>query len=179
MRLRIVAVAIMAALAAGPANAAMGVLDSVELGVLDHDIAIGTSHREPGADVNTEIRFVSPGWLAPLFAPRPHLGFEANTSGGNSYGYGGLTWEVPFGSAFFADLGLGGAVHTGPDTVSRTTTDRKGLGTRALFHESVDLGYHLTRHWSFAAYIDHVSNADLGSHNPGITNLGARVGYSF
>ena len=169
---------VVALLAVGRSDAATGVLDELKLGVLDHDIAIGGHHVEPGVDANAELLFVSPGLLAPILAPRPHLGVTVNSDGKNSYAYAGLTWLAAFGNVF-ADLGLGGAVHDGPDSVSRFTTNHKGLGTRVLFHEELEIGYRFSPAWSVAAFLDHISNANLGNHNPGLTNLGARMGYSF
>jgi lipid A 3-O-deacylase len=172
-------VAVLTFAAAGRAEAQMGILDEVKLGVLDHDVPIGADHKEGGADINGEVLFVSPGFLAPVWAPRPDIGVTVNSAGGNSYAYAGLTWTANFTDAIFADLGLGGAIHDGPDTTSTFTRDHKGLGTRFLFHESVELGYRMTPRWNVALFLDHVSNADLGSQNPGITNLGLRLGYAF
>jgi lipid A 3-O-deacylase len=165
------------AAAATPGHAASGPFDELRLGVSAHDVAIGGDSREHGADLNAEILFVSPDLLAPIWAPRPHLGINANVQGKNSYGYFGLTWTGNFFQSFFADLGLGGAIHTGPD--ESTARDHKGLGTRFLFHESVELGYRFLPGQNVGIYIDHVSNANLGSHNPGITNIGARYGIMF
>jgi hypothetical protein len=173
------AIAVAVILASSPAKAAMGILDEVKLGVTDHDAPIGADHRERGADVNLEALFVSPGFLAPIWAPRPDVGININSAGKTSYAYAGLTWAVDFTPVFFGDLSAGGAIHDGPDTVSIHTRDHKGLGTRVLFHESVELGYRLTPIWSVAAFLDHISNAGLGSQNPGVTNVGARVGYKF
>ena len=161
----------------GTSIAAMGPIDEVDLGVLAHDVPIGDDHRENGVDINAEALFVSPALLAPISAPRPHLGVSVNTIGKNSWVYGGLTWTVPIGDMFFGNLGLGGAIHDGPD--SSVARDHVGLGTRVLFHESVELGYRFTPVWNCGVYLEHVSNADLGSHNPGITDLGLRVGYTF
>jgi lipid A 3-O-deacylase len=172
-------VVVLAFAAAGRAEAAMGILDEAKLGILDHDIAIGGDHTEPGADANAELLFVSPSLLAPLWAPRPHVGITINSVGKNSYAYAGLTWTARLTEAIFADLGLGGAVHDGPDSSSVFTRDHKGLGTRVLFHESAELGYRFSNSWSAAVFLDHISNADLGDHNPGLTNLGLRVGYAF
>jgi hypothetical protein len=33
--------------------------------------------------------------------------------------------------------------------------------------------------YSLALFLDHVSNANIGSSNPGITNLGLRLGIAF
>jgi lipid A 3-O-deacylase len=160
-----------------PRAAADGILDEMEFGVLAHDVPIGDQRRETGADASAEVRFVSPDFLAAILAPRPHLGLDVNSAGGNSYAYAGLTWTANFTPVFFANLGLGGAVHDGPD--DSTSETHKGLGTRALFHEYVELGAHLAAPWSTSLFLDHVSNADLGRHNPGLSNLGLRVGYAF
>jgi len=159
------------------AQAAAGILDEAKIGLLAHDVPIGVDHREQGADFNGELLFVSPQFLAPIWAPRPHIGVNINTAGKTSYAYAGLTWLAPLTTTLFADLGLGGAIHDGPD--ESTQRDHKGLGTRLLFHESVEIGYRVTEKASIAVFIDHVSNADVGSHNPGITNLGIRMGWSF
>jgi lipid A 3-O-deacylase len=159
------------------ARASQTILDEAKIGLLAHDVPIGVDHRESGIDINGELLFTSPGLLAAIFAPRPHIGVNVNSAGGNSYAYAGLTWLAPLGARFFTDLGLGGAVHDGPN-VSHTH-DHKGLGTRLLFHESFEIGYRVTARTSVAAFIDHVSNADISAHNPGITNLGVRLGLSF
>jgi hypothetical protein len=158
-----------------------GPIDEVKVGVLGHDVPIGGDHREPGVDLNVEALFVSPDLLRPIFAPRPHLGLVVNSAGKTSYGYFGLTWEAMIsGSAdsragVFGSLGVGGAVHTGPDISSER--DHKGLGTRVLFHESVELGYRFTGGISLSLFLDHISNANLSSHNPGLTNFGLRTGF--
>lgn len=166
------------------ALAHLGPVDELKIGVLGHDVPIGGEHHEPGVDANVEALFVSPDILRPILAPRPTLGLVLNSAGKTSYGYFGLTWEAMLtgtGQAadggIFAALGLGGAVHTGPDISSES--DHKGLGTRALFHESVELGYRFARGISLSLFLDHVSNADLSSHNPGLTNLGLRTGFKF
>jgi lipid A 3-O-deacylase len=161
----------------GRGQAAQGPFDEAKVGIIAHDLPIGAHRIEDGVDFNGEVLFVSPSFLAPIWAPRPHVGVSINSSGGNSYAYAGLTWTASFLGAFFADLGLGGAVHNGPN--HSTDPHHKGLGTRGLFHESVELGYRVTPRQSVALYLDHVSNANIGSRNPGITNLGVRLGLSF
>jgi lipid A 3-O-deacylase len=173
------AIAVLTVAAAGQARAQLGILDEMKIGLLDHDAPIGADHREPGIDANGEVLFVSPGFRAPIWAPRPDVGVNINSAGKNSYAYAGLTWTANFSPVCFGDLSVGGAIHDGPNAVATTQQDHKGLGTRLLFHESVELGYRFTAQWSLAAFIDHVSNAGLGGHNPGITNVGGRVGYKF
>ena len=163
--------------ASGQAKAAAGPLDEVKLGLIAHDVAIGAHRIEDGVDFNGEALFTSPDLLKVIWAPRPHVGVMINSSGGNSYAYAGLTWTVSFLDAFFADLGLGGAIHNGPN--HSTDPHHKGLGTRGLFHESVELGYRFMPSYSLALFLDHVSNANIGNRNPGITNLGLRLGIAF
>jgi hypothetical protein len=168
---------VLAAIPLSRAAADAGIVDDVALGLLAHDVPIGDGHREPGADGNAELRFVSPAFLAPLWAPRPHLGVDLNSAGKNSLAYGGLTWTANFSPLLFGNLGLGGAIHDGPDVSA--TRDHKGLGTRVLFHEYVELGAHIAAPWSASLFLDHASNADLGRHNAGLTNLGLRLSYAF
>ena len=158
-------------------RAAEGPFDEAKLGLIAHDVAIGAHREEGGVDINGEVLFVSPGFLSVILAPRPHFGVSINSDGGNSYAYGGLTWTANFLGSFFADLGLGGAVHSGPDISS--DPHHKGLGTRFLFRESVEVGYRVTQRQSVALYLDHISNARLGKRNPGLTNIGVRVGFAF
>jgi lipid A 3-O-deacylase len=166
---------------AGPAHADPGWIDQVTLGVLAHDIHFLGNHVEPGADLNVEVLFPSPALLRVLGAPRPHLGLSLNTAGATDYAYVGLTWSgrpwhplLALPEGLFVAGSLGGGVHDG----HRNTTlpDRKSLGSRLLFRESVEAGYQLTRTVSLSVMLDHVSNAGLAPHNPGLTNVGARIG---
>jgi lipid A 3-O-deacylase len=169
---------------AGPAHADPGWIDKVNLGVLAHDIHFLGNHVEPGADINIEVLFPSPALLRVLGAPRPHLGLSLNTAGATDYAYVGLTWSgrpwhplLALPEGLFVAGSLGGGVHDG----YRNTTlpERKSLGSRLLFRESVEAGYQLTRQVSLSVMLDHVSNAGLAPHNPGLTNVGARIGLTF
>ncbi len=168
------------------ARAANGIIDEMKLGILDHDVPIGGDHKECCVDVNGEVLFTSPSFLDWFWAPRPNLGVTINTEGKNSYGYFGLAWTGDFlrnsfhpSDSFFWELGLGGAVHTGPNEASPTTRDHKGLGSRILFHEELDLGYRFTWRSNVSLFLDHISDANLTEHNPGLTNLGVRFGFRF
>ena len=158
-------------------NAQAGWLDEAKMGVLEHDVPIGGRHVEPGEDINGELLFRSPGLFDLIGAPRPHLGGSVNSSGATSYGYAGLTWTATFWSSVFASLGLGGAVHNGQ--LDEPAAHRKELGSRALFHEELDLGVRFASRYSLSLFIDHLSDADLTRHNAGLTNIGLRTGYKF
>jgi lipid A 3-O-deacylase len=168
----------------GQAAAQSRIVDEVKAGVMAHDITLGGSHLENGADINGEVLFVSPNFLDIIGAPRPHLGGWVNTQGNTNAAYFGLTWGLPIfksivgaSDALTIYGSLGGAVHDGYE--DSAPPNRKKLGSPVLFRESVELGYQITPVYSISAMVDHISNANLASHNAGITNAGARVGIKF
>jgi lipid A 3-O-deacylase len=161
-----------------------GIVDEVKLGVLAHDITLGGKSVESGADLNGEILFNGPSFLDYIGAPRPHLGLAINTDGNTDQAYFGLTWGLPLLKSIFGHSdsltiygSLGGALQDGYE--DSAPPGRKKLGSVALFRESIELGYQITPVYSISAIVDHISNADLGSHNAGITSAGARIGIKF
>lgn len=153
------------------------IVSEIRGGVYAHDISFWSFHRESGTDINGEVLFVAPDWLAAIGAPRPHLGATVNTSGNTSIAYGGLTWEWDLPADFFVDANLGGAVHNGKlDTNDR---DRKSLGSPVLFRLGAALGYNLTEKVNISLQFEHVSNAYLVNPNEGMDNAGLRLGYRF
>jgi len=173
-------------LALGPtcASAQTKLVDEVKIGGLGHDLGFLTHHVEGGADVNVEMLFTSPDMLRVIGSPRPHIGADINTSGNTSDGYFGLTWGIMliqslFGTndGVFLNGSLGGAIHDG--YIDSAPTGRKRLGSRILFRESAELGYQINPTVSISAILDHISNANLGVHNAGITSAGARLGFKF
>jgi lipid A 3-O-deacylase len=175
-----------ACLALSPAAAVAQnrLIDELKVGGLAHDVTFGGRHLESGADVNLEILFTPPEILRVIGSPRPHIGADINTSGNTSDGYFGLTWGIMliqslFGAndGVFANGSLGGAIQDG--FIDTAPAGRKRLGSRILFRESAELGYQLTPNTSVSAIVDHISNANLGNHNAGITSAGARFGLKF
>ena len=161
-----------------------GIVDEIKLGVLDHDIALGGSAIESGADLNGEILFTSPDFLSFLWSPRPHLGVAINTNGNTDQAYFGLTWGLPLvrhivgqGDALTIYGSLGGAFQDG--YTSNAPLGRKNLGSVILFREAIELGYQITPVYSLSAIVDHISNANLANHNAGITGAGGRTGIKF
>jgi len=172
---------------AGPSHAdEKGWIEEGKLGVLAHDFRVFGLGRpgEPGTDVNVEVLFASPAFLRVLGAPRPHLGLSINTAGATDYGYVGLTWSgrpwrplLTLPDALFVAGSLGGSVHDG--YLNAAPPERKRLGSRLLFRESVEVGYQLSRRVSVSALVDHLSNAGLAHYNQSLNNLGLRVGVTF
>ncbi len=168
-----------------PRTAAPGqILDEFKIGALGHDVGFLGHNIEHGPDVNVEMLFTSPDLLAIIGSPRPHLGADINTAGQTSDGYGGLTWGISViqnlfrpGDFIFAQGSLGLAYQDG--YIDNAPVGRKRLGSPILFRESAEIGYQVTPTISISAILDHISNANLGRHNAGITSAGGRVGVKF
>lgn len=161
-----------------------GVIDEFKAGALWHDIGFLGHHTERGADVDLEMLFTSPDLLSIIGSPRPHLGADINTAGDTSDVFAGLTWGISLiqnlfrpNDAIYITGSLGGAYQDG--YIDSAPDKRKKMGSPVLFRESAELGYQITPVISIGAIIDHISNANLGQHNAGITNAGARLGFKF
>jgi lipid A 3-O-deacylase len=176
--------ALLGGFAPAPAMAQLKLIDEVKIGGLAHDVSFLGRHVESGADVNIEMLFTPPDAFRAIGSPRPHIGADINTRGNTSQGYFGLTWGIMLiqslfspGDGIFANGSLGGAVHDGH--LNTAPPDRKRLGSRILFRESLELGYQINPRVSVSAIVDHISNANLARRNAGITSAGARLGVKF
>lgn len=159
-------------------NAASGFLSEIRIGALNHDANIITVREEDSdIDGNLEFLFTSPRFLHSVWSPRPHLGVSANFGGDTSQGYFGLTWDLDLSNSIFAEVSLGASVHSGE--LDTGDPNRKNLGCRWLFRESISLGYRITEHHNLSVMFDHVSNAELCDRNDGLDSLGLRLGYRF
>lgn len=150
-----------------------------------HDVGIFGDHIEDGADINGELIFKSPDFLKILGSPRQDVGISINTDNKTSFIYLDiLNWDpVLFRDVLRADDGiyaggfLGGAVHDG--NLDHESDGKKALGTRALYHLGVNLGYQINSVNSIEIYFAHLSNAGASSHNAGINDIGLRTGFKF
>src|SRR5262245_7259734 len=128
--------AVAAILTIGPAAQAQQqrrFISEVRAGLMAHDVPIFSNREESGVDINGEILFTSPSLLRAIWAPRPHFGFSANTAGGMSQIYAGLSWEFTVWRRLFAGFSLGGAIHTGPLHDEQRAPGEKAFGSRGLF----------------------------------------------
>jgi lipid A 3-O-deacylase len=168
-----------------PRTAAPGqIVDEVKAGLLGHDVGFLGDNIEHGPDVNLEMLFTSPDLLAVIGSPRPHIGADINTAGETSDAYAGLTWGISViqnlfraDDYVFANGSLGAAYQDG--FIDSGPPGRKKLGSPVLFRESAEIGYQFTPTISISAILDHISNANLGRHNAGITSAGGRIGFKF
>ena len=180
----LVGVALLFGALSSSAAAQMQVVDEVKIGFLAHDIGLFEPHVEDGVDINFETLFVSPDFLGFIGSPRPHIGGWVNTAGNTDAGYFGLTWGITLlenllapGDGVFANASLGGAFQDGYTSIA--PPGRKTLGSRALFRESLELGYQVTPVFSVSGFVDHMSNANLAPQNAGLTDAGVRFGFKF
>ncbi len=143
----------------------------------------GPEGRDGSANLTGEILFAKPFTASDLFTsyfiPRPHVGGSVNVDGRTSFAYAGLSWTIDVTPDIFVEGSFGGAVHNGKDT-SHPLSDRQDVGCSPLFRESGSVGVRLSANWSVMATIEHLSDGGTCSdENRGLTNVGARVGYSF
>ena len=170
---------------AAPHRAAALELSEIRLGVWSNDVAFtgrsGLSfpnpfrhRREGGANLNVELLLVSPGILHVIGAPRPRAGVSINTSGATNDVYVDLDWRYDFRFGLFGEAGLGGLWHDGE---LRDAPGRSELGSRFLFHESLELGWRLRDRYDLSLAWEHMSNASLARPNQGIDRFGLRLGW--
>lgn len=155
-----------------------GILSEVRIGAMGHDVGVfGRSEEDDAVDINAEILFVSPDFLEPIWSPRPHIGITANPNGDTSQVYGGFAWDWNFWGPFFVEGTLALSVHDGERDEVRE--DKKALGCRVLFRESVSLGARFLERHSLSLMLAHISNANLCDNNEGLDTFGIRYGYKF
>jgi hypothetical protein len=154
-------------------------LSEVRAGGLVHD---PLSPERGSVDFSGEALFVkpftSPDPLWNALLPRPDIGGTLNVAGKTSEAYAGAAWDYDVTSRIFAEGTFGGSVnnaHTG----LHVPPGFNAMGCDASFRESASVGYRLTQNWSVMSTTEHMSNAGLCPPNRGLTNVGARVGYTF
>jgi hypothetical protein len=143
----------------------------------------GTEGRSNSANLTGEILFAKPFTASDLFTsyfiPRPHVGGSLNFDGQTSFAYAGLTWSVDITPSLFVEGSLGGAFHDGDTKTRGLPRNVESLGCTPLFREAGAVGVRLSANWSVIATLEHLTNAGACSENRGLTNVGARVGYTF
>jgi lipid A 3-O-deacylase len=158
-------------------NLSNKLISEIRVGALWHDQGPFSHRKERGYDGNLEILFTSPKFLTQIWTPRPHMGISLNSVGDTNQTYLGLTWESEFYQHYFANFSVGAGYHDGYKVTD--LQDRKSLGCKFLFRESIDLGFRVQKNHSIMAHLDHVSNAKLCSTNEGLESVGIRYGYLF
>jgi lipid A 3-O-deacylase len=167
---------------AAPSSAQPSFLSEFRFGLSAQD-PWGNEGRDGSANLTGEILFAKPFTASDLFTsyfiPRPHVGGSLNFDDKTSFAYAGLSWTVDITPSLFVEGSIGGAVHNGKRNNFDAFAERQALGCSPLFRESGSVGVRLSANWSVMATVEHLSNAGSCSDNRGLTNIGARVGYSF
>jgi lipid A 3-O-deacylase len=189
MRKRVGVLGILCAALAAPAAASdssleaaprAGLIYEVKIGGLLHDApAITGNSKEPlSGDLNVEVIF-GPSLPILFGIVRPAVGTTINFAGYTNKAYLDARWTVECcWGAFFA-LGIGAAIHDGDLDSLATAQNHKQLGSRVLFHPTIEWGYRFNEHNSLSIFVEHISNANLAPKNEGLDNLGIRYGYRF
>ena len=157
----------------------VSLVSEIRLGGSVHEI--GGNKEESGAIVGEVLSpklFTTADLFTSYFVPRVHVGGSMNLGHKTSFAYAGLTWTVDITPNWFVEGTFGGAIHDG-HTGPGVDPTRNALGCSPLFRESASIGYRFNANWSIMATVEHLSNAGLCDRNRGLTNLGARIGYTF
>ena len=180
-----------AALAAPVASA--DVLESVRLGVMDHNIRVidpKNADKESGVNINGQINFHSPKFLDFAFSPKPFIMGSVNTDGNTSYGGVGLEWDWEFVDGWHIEPSFGYVLHDGAidlpypsgDPRNQAFTDNNVLmGSKDVFRSSLALTLDFSEDWGAQVIYEHLSHGQiLGSgRNQGLDELGVRFVYRF
>ncbi|MGO9391675.1 acyloxyacyl hydrolase [Rhodoblastus sp.] len=152
----------------------------LRLGVFAHD---PQSPEKGSADLNGEILLgnLNPSPLGSwwnILILRPQMGGTLNFVGKTSALYGGLTGTVYLYRGLFLEASFGGAANDGK-AGAVVPPGYNAMGCNVSFHENASIGYRLSENWSLMGTIEHYSNKGFCVRNRGLTNYGARLGYSF
>lgn len=168
------------------------------VGAFAHDVGVGVSSRavERGTDINVGYRTAPITFLSAIGRPMVYGTYFWNDAHRTSYGAIGFQWRRDMlHGRLYGQVGIGAALHdqalTHEDPFApglsleemdeRLYEERnfKALGTRWLFNPNLALGVRLSPRWALEAAWSHISNAGLGSENPGMDDIGGRVVYRF
>jgi lipid A 3-O-deacylase len=183
--------ALAAAMVIAPAAAAQ--VDSVRIGVMDHNICVTdckNADKEDGVNINGEIRFASPEFLSVILSPHPYVMVSANTDGATSYAGVGLEYDWEFAPGWHFEPGFGYVVHdgevnnpyaSGTQAAVDFSSNHVLLGSRDLFRTSLALTWDVTDTISVQGIYEHLSHGQiLGSgRNQGMDEVGVRLVWNF
>ena len=97
-----------------------------------------------------------------MWVMKPFVGGMATTDGA-VHGYAGILFDVPFGRFRFTPSFAPGYFYEG---------NGKDLGHRIEFRSQMEIGYVLPNGGRVAVNFNHISNAGIGTNNPGSESLG-------
>lgn len=180
-----------AALAMAPA--ANAGVNEVHVGVMAHNVCVincDNADKESGPNVEFQVSFDSPGFLAWAGSPQPYVMASVNTAGDTSFGGVGLEWRWDFAEGWALEPGFGFAVHDGETNnpypngspeAEAFNDEHVLLGSETLFRTSIGLTRDLPGPWEAQLFYEHLSHGQILAHgrNQGLDEVGIRVGYQF
>ena len=190
MKLALALAAVSAMLA--PAASAQAI-DSIRIGVMDHNIKVTdgkNANKEDGVNINGELRFASPDFLKIIFSPHPYIMASVNTAGDTSYGGVGLEWDWEFAKGWHVEPGVGYVIHDGvkespfPQGSQESfdySQEHVFLGSRDLFRTSLAVTWDINETWAVQGIFEHLSHGQIlgNGRNQGLDELGVRAVYRF
>jgi lipid A 3-O-deacylase len=180
-----------AAMAAAPTAAAQ--IDSIRLGVMEHNICVidcKNADKESGVNISGELRFASPNLLSWAMSPHPYVVASVNTDGNTSYGGVGLEWDFEFADNWHFEPGVGYIIHDGavnnpfPSGTQEAvdySEDHVLLGSEDLFRTSLALTWDVSETWAVQAIYEHLSHGQIlgEGRNQGLDEIGLRLVWNF
>lgn len=184
---------LMAAAAGLVAPTAAAQIDSVRLGVMEHNICVidcKNADKESGVNISGEIRFASPDFLGWAGSPHPYVMASVNTDGNTSYGGVGLEWDFEFSPGWHIEPGLGYVLHdgevsnpyaNGTPEAAAFFEDHVLLGSEDLFRTSVALTWDLSSNFALQGIYEHLSHGQIlgDGRNQGLDEIGIRAVWRF
>jgi hypothetical protein len=154
--------------------ASAALAEEIKIGINQHDFDRKLGNRiEKGKNINIE--FLA-NQVESLLNGRPHIGISMNNQGYTSNVYSGVTWTFNKLNPFYVEASLGISLNNG---VKKTSRKQRPIGSNLLFRESLSIGYNISDDYNVSLMIDHISSADIAKPNPGLTDIGIRIGYKF
>lgn len=148
-----------------------------KIGIMKHDLSRleDFKHRyESGQNVIVEYVFSN---QYEFLRALPHIGASVNVDGYTSAIYTGVTWNVPIGQYIYLEGTFGFGINNGEH--KKEGKRKRNIGSPLLFRESFSVGVNLSEKYNFSAMIDHMSSASITRPNPGLTDIGIRLGVRF
>lgn len=115
--------------------------------------------------------------IAGAFVPRFHIGTSLNAEN-TRFAYAGATWTADLTKQVFVEASLGAAVNDGK-TGALVPLDRVAMGCNGGLRQAASAGVRLNDRWSVVATLEHLANGGACDRNRGMSNFGARLGYTF
>ena len=179
--MRTLAIALVISLfCAGASEAQM--LGELRGGVFVHNLGNGMLDSCRIADANVEFLFKPLLDTYVAGSLNPHIGVTANFGGAESFGYAGLTYHLPIAvTPFFVEAGLGAAL--GSDAITGSSNSKPAqaqqVGCAVMGHAEGSVGMNVAGLADVMLTAENYFPVSSCGNQSSITNIGARVGFSF